>query len=187
MRKTVAKIDTNCTTCGFPLKNPTVNKFCSRLCWRKSKVGKPFFFDRTPKIKYICKGCGVEFLDCPSLKRAFCSKRCYHSNHPKQCGFRLGNCGFQLSGEKHCCWKGGITPINKKIRRSREYKTWRAAVFKRDNWVCGGCNVRGGILHPHHIKPFAAYPDLRFEVGNGKTLCVACHKKEHKIKTFSCE
>lgn len=28
-----------------------------------------------------------------------------------------------------------------------------------------------------HIKPFAYYPDLRFELSNGRTLCIDCHKK----------
>ncbi len=26
--------------------------------------------------------------------------------------------------EEHHCWKGGITPINEKIRKSVEYKLW---------------------------------------------------------------
>src|SRR5665213_3621749 len=31
----------------------------------------------------------------------------------------------KLIGEKNPQWKGGITPINKRIRTSREYKLWR--------------------------------------------------------------
>ena len=27
-----------------------------------------------------------------------------------------------------------------------------------------------------HIKPFAWFSDLRFDVSNGQTLCVDCHK-----------
>ena len=79
--------------------------------------------------------------------------------------------------ETHWNWQGGITPINAKIRNSKKYKEWREKIFKRDNWICQNCNVRGGQLEADHIKPFAQYPKLRFEVGNGRTLCKKCHKK----------
>lgn len=74
-------------------------------------------------------------------------------------------------------WRGGVTPKNKIIRRSREYKEWREKVFQRDNYTCQLCLVRGGELHPDHIKQFAYYPELRFCVDNGRTLCVDCHRK----------
>ena len=84
-------------------------------------------------------------------------------------------------GEKHYNWKGGITPINKKIRKSLDYKLWRKAVFERDNYTCIWCNMRSGkgvkiILHADHIKPFALFPELRFAIDNGRTLCIDCHK-----------
>jgi 5-methylcytosine-specific restriction endonuclease McrA len=73
--------------------------------------------------------------------------------------------------------KGGITPINEKIRTSVEYKLWRKAVFERDNYTCVWCFEKGGILHADHIKPFAYYPELRFAIDNGRTLCKSCHEK----------
>lgn len=80
-------------------------------------------------------------------------------------------------GADHYRWKGGITPINIKIRRSLEYKLWRESVFKRDNFTCVWCGERGGKLQADHIKPFADYPELRFALDNGRTLCLECHKK----------
>ena len=77
----------------------------------------------------------------------------------------------------HPNWKGGISPLNKVIRRSMEYKFWREAVFARDNWTCQNCGKRGYELHPHHIKSFAMFPELRFTIDNGQTLCVNCHRK----------
>jgi len=79
-------------------------------------------------------------------------------------------------GENHPNWKGGITPINQQIRHSLEYKLWRTAVFERDNYICIWCGERGGELHADHIKPFADYPELRFAIDNGRTLCRGCHK-----------
>ncbi len=74
-------------------------------------------------------------------------------------------------------WKGGITKPNLAVRNSVDYKLWREAVFKRDDWTCQNCKQRGGILNADHIKPFAYYPELRFDINNGRTLCKECHKK----------
>ena len=80
-------------------------------------------------------------------------------------------------GEKSKFWKGGITKENLRIRNSIEYKIWRKAVFERDKWTCVWCNQKGGILNADHIKPFALYPELRFAIDNGRTLCLSCHKR----------
>jgi len=85
-----------------------------------------------------------------------------------------------LRGCKHPFWRGGVTPLNKKIRKSKKYIEWRKAVFERDKYTCQECQKVGGRLHPHHIKHFALYPELRFSVDNGKTLCIFCHQELHQ-------
>lgn len=57
-----------------------------------------------------------------------------------------------------------------------EYVLWREAVFARDNWTCIWCGQRGGRLNADHIKPWNLYPELRYELSNGRTLCVPCHR-----------
>ena len=79
------------------------------------------------------------------------------------------------SGAGSYFWKGGVTKPNMIIRMSLEMRLWREAVFKRDNWTCIWCKVRGGKLSADHIKPFALYPELRFSIDNGRTLCRKCH------------
>jgi hypothetical protein len=67
-------------------------------------------------------------------------------------------------------------------RRCVEYKTWRKRVFERDDYTCRRCGARGVRLNAHHTKPYALFPELRYCVENGITLCVACHKEEHRGK-----
>lgn len=67
-------------------------------------------------------------------------------------------------------------------RKTEEYKVWRANVFNRDGFKCQVCGQVGGMLNAHHIKEFSKYPDLRYEVDNGVTLCESCHKKIHRKK-----
>lgn len=79
---------------------------------------------------------------------------------------------------RHHLWKGGITPLNMKIRHSVEYKLWRESVFARDKYTCIWCkDDKGGNLEADHIKPFSLFPELRFAIDNGRTLCKPCHKK----------
>lgn len=83
-------------------------------------------------------------------------------------------------GARSYNWKGGITSLNEVIRDSVEFRLWREVVFARDNWICQKCKVKGGKIHPHHIKNFADWPELRFAIDNGITLCGNCHKDFHK-------
>lgn len=74
-------------------------------------------------------------------------------------------------------WRGGKQGEHKLIRNSVEYKFWRTAVFQRDGYSCQECKTRGGELNADHIKPFVWFPELRFAIDNGRTLCVACHRQ----------
>lgn len=79
-------------------------------------------------------------------------------------------------GPDNHAWKGGITSSNVTIRTSHEYRQWRRKIFQRDDYTCQECGQRGGELNADHIKPFAYYPELRFDLSNGRTLCRECHK-----------
>lgn len=80
----------------------------------------------------------------------------------------------------HWNYKGGITPENKTIRNSKKMAYWRSDVFERDKFTCQKCFQIGGELNAHHIKYFSEYPELRFDVNNGITLCKSCHIEIHK-------
>jgi len=86
------------------------------------------------------------------------------------------------SGENSHFWRGGLTDKNRRLRNSFLVKIWREKVFERDNYTCQSCGARSGNgyrvnLNADHIKSWSLYPELRFDVNNGRTLCWQCHKK----------
>jgi hypothetical protein len=107
------------------------------------------------------------------------AKNLPHSFKKGQKPWNAGKTGVQtgVRGEKSHLWKGGLSSWRIKIYNSTEYKIWRKAVFERDKYTCVWCLEKGGKLNADHIKPFAFFPELRFAIDNGRTLCVDCHKK----------
>jgi HNH endonuclease len=83
-----------------------------------------------------------------------------------------------LRGEKSPAWKDGKSLQRERLRLGTECKDWRAKVFARDLYKCQKCNLTEN-LQAHHIKEWAKYPDLRFDINNGLTLCIDCHGLVH--------
>ena len=84
----------------------------------------------------------------------------------------------EISGKNHYNWKGGV---NRQVGKDLEYRTWRAAVFERDDYTCQTCGKRGCYLEAHHIKRWIDFPKLRFELDNGLTECNPCHNIIHRV------
>lgn len=137
-----------------------------QVAWNK---GKPWSDEVKKKFSAIRKGKQVG-EDNPYFGRK-------HSEEVRK-KMSLAQRNRDNTGKKHHNWKGGITPVNVKIRHSFEYKLWRKAVFERDNYTCiWGGKEHGSKLNADHIKPFSMFPELRFAIDNGRTLCVECHRK----------
>lgn len=83
-------------------------------------------------------------------------------------------------GENHYAWKGGTKQKKHGDRGTAAYREWRKAVFERDGYTCQICTVYhgGGDLEAHHLKSYAEYPELRYDVENGVTLCSYHHQYE---------
>jgi 5-methylcytosine-specific restriction endonuclease McrA len=92
--------------------------------------------------------------------------------------------GLKIRGENHPNWIEDRSKIKigryESQSRVGPYSIWRRDIFERDNYICQNCGCKGGQLNAHHIKSWSEYPELRFNLKNGLTLCVNCHKKEHK-------
>lgn len=166
-----------CKECGknflrpqYEIKRKKNGIFCSMKCWGKWKsinIRGSKHWGWKKGIIGKCLICGKEFKvadwEIKKGRGKFCSKKCWY-NYLNESG-----------GKNHPHWKGGITPLNQKIKNGIEYRLWREAVYSRDNWTCQECGTRGGRLNAHHIKPFAKFPELRFAIDNGITLCIKCH------------
>jgi len=82
----------------------------------------------------------------------------------------------KLKGELNHNYIDGRTKLGSRHTQDLDLKLWRTAVFTRDDYTCQGCGVRGGYLEAHHIKSWKNYPELRYAIDNGQTLCKPCHK-----------
>lgn len=135
-------------------------RFCSLTCKNRA--------DRGGKIFSKCEHCNKSFTYKRSVPRRFCSKNCKDINS---------------RGENHWHWKGGISHINMLLKSSREYHQWRLSVYARDKYTCQHCSIHCDrkTIVAHHIKTWADFPEYRFDVDNGLTLCRSCHAKVHSI------
>jgi len=82
-----------------------------------------------------------------------------------------------MRGENNPKWKGGKSRDYKSHYNGLEYREWRRQVFERDNFTCQRCCRNQCYIEPHHIKSWTEYPELRFDVANGITLCLDCHSE----------
>lgn len=154
----------NCYSCASKLSaTPEKRKKqaeAAKITLNGFKKGHKFYdFDKTKHRESVRKGALKRYSILENrLKASLQGKRLVQE----------GKCPF---------WKGGLTELNKIIRQSAEYAIWRQHVFQRDDYTCQACGQRGGKLQADHELPFSLYPDLRFEILNGRTLCEECHNK----------
>lgn len=86
----------------------------------------------------------------------------------------------KLKGKKAWNYIEDRTKLKKSEKKHLDYayKDWMLVVKKRDNWKCkinnSACN---GQLEAHHILNWIEYPELRYDINNGITLCHTHHPK----------
>lgn len=173
-------ITKNCQQCSkefsvIPAREKTA-KFCSNKCrgaWRADRwVGKdsPRWRSDVSRSKE-CERCGEVFHHrhgrplVSFQKRKFCSKVCAISGQKR------------LYGEDNPRWK----PDARRKARKGKHGSWSRAVVSRDKATCQRCGVTGIEMHAHHIKSYSEFPDLRWNLDNGETLCCICHWNEHAV------
>ena len=156
-----------CLICGaifYKKKSEAATaKYCSAVCHAEAQK---------KRVHLKCVVCGEDYERPESQVRwrgsSICSRKCV--------GEFLKS---TRSGENSSNWQGGVSRAYKYGYHSTEYKKWHNDVFERDNFTCQLCGIKGGYLHAHHVKSFSHFPDLRFVLSNGLTLCKTCHMEVH--------
>lgn len=99
----------------------------------------------------------------------------------------------RMTGPGSPSWDDSITAEERALRarrwRSRQIVAWRQAVYARDGFRCVKCNHHGD-LNAHHLDGFDWCIDARYDVDNGASLCVPCHREYHSrygAKNAKCE
>ena len=103
------------------------------------------------------------------------------------------NTNFGKFGKEHPCWKDEKKQtFVKQIRGLFKYRQWRSDIFTRDNFTCVFCGERGIELNAdHYPKRFidivneykietldeANSCEELWNMNNGRTLCVNCHRE----------
>jgi len=151
-----------------------------------------------PKVEHHCLCCGVLFFDYLSNKRKFCSHDCgrkmkytpevkkqLSESHKGQTPWNKGKKATKEARINQSCGRRGIkrnefngfVKSKDTLERERFRQQIQKTVFERDNYTCKMCGERGGKLQVDHIQPWAEYVELRFDINNCRTLCMACHYK----------
>lgn len=175
-----------CVECGKEFKDyhrkRADRKFCSTECGYENK---------RRRTVTECEYCGVEFeawiYNLKRGKSKYCSRLCFSRWKSENW---VGENNPHHGETKSLDHRRKISDSNKRtkaplrnpdrdtlrdIRKSFDMNEWRKLVFKRDNYTCQLCSVRGGKLNAHHILSFKDYPEYRFNVDNGITYCKECH------------
>lgn len=111
-------------------------------------------------------------------KHSRTTRRKMRENHADVSGKNNPNFGRGLHGELNPNWNGGVTAESNNGRNTAEHFAWKAFVLFKDRRTCQLCRTKvRRKLTVHHIRNWRTFPDLRFEVDNGITLCHHCHGK----------
>lgn len=186
-----------CAVCHTIFSKPTdlgtvawnIRKYCSQPCTIKARMGHPVSDETKNKLRETSTGYRHTEESLRKMRIAQKGRIAWNKKSPvyllcMQCGQKKQIKWVDVGHAKFCSTAcagqysdQGKTKEHQKIRSSARYRQWRRQVFERDNFTCQECGQKGGTLNADHIKRFADFPELRFEISNGRTLCESCHRQ----------
>lgn len=144
----------------YNIKNVCKKRGLKYLQYRNSKPHIKVFVQCESNHKY--------WVDIYSLKKGISCWKCWIENNkginspfynPLLTNEERIKTRYQLNGNNHVLW-------------AKE-------VYKRDWYKCKICGSKNKI-NAHHLNSYHAFPNQRFDVANGITLCTEHHKDFHK-------
>lgn len=191
------RVSKPCSNCGSDVTRLESQfsgelQYCSKKCESE---------DKKERSTFNCENCGDTVERVPSQvtsEKYYCSKECRHEhqrgeNHPRYSTIRI-DCEYceesfertpsELAKNKNYCSEEcyHLDVKTDRDKNSHEYKRWRNEVRNRDDWQCQDCGWTGDRIEAHHIESWSEKPEKRFELDNGKSLCIECHYLTHMEK-----
>lgn len=157
----------------------TMSCGCARL-GKNAKDITGMKFNYLTAVESTCKklgNCIVWKFKCDCGNHTFVSISDATTGNTKSCGCwnkkvytaRIENFNKSLG-------RDGTTGIhNLKERLKPKYRVWRKSIIKRDCNICKKCNCSSMKIQVHHLNAWAAFPEDRFDIDNGASLCKECH------------
>lgn len=136
------------------------------------------------EFKALCKKIGYDLLTPYDGAQAKVKVRCPngHERHVKPThmteGHRCQQCYFARR-------RDSLEVRKSKAQRrcsDKRYVPWRRAVHEKHDNTCQSCLLHisdGAALVAHHVYNYKEYPQLRYDIDNGITLCDTCHSMFH--------
>lgn len=146
-------------------------------------------------VKVNCLICKKEFFSKESRfkigRGKFCSRECSSGGSIGRPAWNKGISGYHIhseewkrkksesmSGSNHWAWRVDRSLVKRKDERAdAPYHCWMRDCRKRDM----GCRINNqdckGRLEVHHILSWKDYPEFRYDINNGITLCHFHHPK----------
>lgn len=158
---------TSCGCARLARKRATVPDLTGRRVHRLTVVGLLGY--EAGQSRWLCtRDCGNDVIATASRLMNATTRSC--------------GCARSKPGSTNHAWRHDLSPEEREIHASRmrsgKSVEWREAVFARDHHRCVKCGQHG-TLNAHHMDGFDWYIEGRYDVENGCTLCVACHRAYH--------
>jgi hypothetical protein len=133
-----------------------------------ARKGKPAWNKGISDVVRTCPQCNQDFIVPNYLPKKLCSLKCRGEKH---------------AGKNHYLWIEDRSKVKTSNLHDAKRKIWSKTVYKRDNYTCkmqnSDCN---GRLEAHHILRWADYPELRYDINNGITLCKFHHPRKKETE-----